>query len=89
MIKRLICVQAILTLWAAAQTPAANRKYSYGTPDALKWVDPDHSDLGDLRFKTFHSATVGRRLFRRQASIWQQLLAIATRTDKARTIIGG
>jgi endo-1,4-beta-xylanase len=60
MIKRLICIQAILVLWAAAQAPAGpgGRKYSYGTEDALKWVDPDHSDLGDLKFKTFHSDTV-------------------------------
>lgn len=58
MIKKLISFQAILILWVAAQTPPANRKYSYGTEDALKWVDPDHSDLGDLKFKTFHSATI-------------------------------
>jgi enterochelin esterase-like enzyme len=58
MIKRIICVQAILALWVAAQTPPAKRKYSYGTEDALKWVDPDHSDLGDLKFKTFHSETI-------------------------------
>src|SRR5579872_981376 len=58
MIKRLICIQAILALWAMAQTPPANRKYGYGTPDALKWVDPDHADLGDLKFKTFHSDTI-------------------------------
>jgi enterochelin esterase-like enzyme len=58
MIKRIVCVQAILALGAAAQAPAANRKYSYGTPDALKWVDPDHSDLGDLKFKTFRSNTI-------------------------------
>lgn len=56
--KRLICFPAILALWAAAQTPPAIRKYSYGAPDALKWVDPDHSDLGDLKFKTFHSGTI-------------------------------
>ena len=44
-----------------AKQPAAaatRRKYSYGTEDALKWVDPGHSDLGDLKFKTFHSATI-------------------------------
>lgn len=45
----------VLALCAPAQSP---RKYGYGTPDALKWVDPDHSDLGDLKFKTFHSATI-------------------------------
>ena len=60
MIKRLIYVQAILVLWAAAQAPKGpgGRKYGYGTEDALKWVNPDHSDLGDLKFKTFHSATI-------------------------------
>src|SRR5579862_8067027 len=58
MLQRLICIQAILVLWTAAQTPPANRKYSYGTPEALLWVDPDHSDLGDLKFKTFHSNTI-------------------------------
>src|SRR5579872_2237934 len=58
MLKKLVFIQAILALCASAQTPAGNRKYSYGTPDALKWVDPDHSDLGDLKFKTFHSATI-------------------------------
>jgi S-formylglutathione hydrolase FrmB len=58
MIKRLICVQAILALCAVAQAPPAKRKYGYGTEDALKWVDPDHSDLGDLKFKTFHSNTI-------------------------------
>ena len=44
-----------LALCASAQTP---RKYGYGNPVALQWVDPDHSDLGDLKFKTFHSATI-------------------------------
>ncbi len=58
MIKRLICIQAILALWAAAQAPPGGRKYGYGTEDALKWVDPDHSDLGDLKFKTFRSNTI-------------------------------
>jgi enterochelin esterase-like enzyme len=62
MIKRLLCIQTILVLCgldrAAAQTPPANRKYSYGDPDALKWVDPDHSDLGNLKFKTFPSDTI-------------------------------
>ena len=58
MIQRLIVIPAMLALWALAQTPAAHRKYSYGTEDALKWVDPDHSDLGDLKFKTFHSDTI-------------------------------
>ncbi len=58
MITRFICLQAILALWAAAQTPPAQRKYGYGTEDALKWVDPDHSDSGNLKFKTFHSNTI-------------------------------
>jgi enterochelin esterase-like enzyme len=58
MIKRLICVQVVLALWAVAQAPPEKRKYGYGTEDALKWVDPDHSDLGDLKFKTFHSNTI-------------------------------
>lgn len=58
MTKRLICLPAILALCAAAQSNPGNRKYSYGTPDALKWVDPDHSDLGDLKFKTFRSNTI-------------------------------
>src|SRR5579863_6171935 len=56
--KRLVCLQAILVLCAAPQTAPASRKYGYGTEDALKWVDPDHSDLGDLKFKTFHSNTI-------------------------------
>ncbi len=34
------------------------RKYGYGSPDVLKWVDPDHSDAGNLKFKTFYSNTV-------------------------------
>lgn len=58
MIQRLICVQVILALWSVAQTPPAKRKYNYGTPETLLWVDPDHSDLGDLKFKTFHSNTI-------------------------------
>src|ERR1051326_1928078 len=58
MVKRLMFVPAVLALCGIAQTPPANRKYSYGTPDALKWVDPDHSDFGNLKFKTFHSNTI-------------------------------
>ena len=56
--KRLIYIPALLALWALAQAPPAHRKYGYGTEDALKSVDPDHSDLGDLKFKTFHSNTI-------------------------------
>jgi endo-1,4-beta-xylanase len=58
MLRKFVLVQAVLVFCTLAQTPPANRKYSYGTPDALKWVDPDHSDLGDLKFKTFHSDTI-------------------------------
>lgn len=43
---------------AASQALPGHRKYSYGSEDALKWVDPDHSDLGDLKFKIFHSETI-------------------------------
>jgi endo-1,4-beta-xylanase len=55
---RLLFLPLLCAACASAQTPGANRKYSYGTPDALQWVDPDHSDLGDLKFKTFHSNTI-------------------------------
>ncbi len=58
MFRRLIGAAAMLAVWAMAQTPPAHRKYGYGSVDALKWVDPDHSDLGDLKFKTFHSNTI-------------------------------
>jgi endo-1,4-beta-xylanase len=37
---------------------AGHGKYGYGTEDSRKWVDPDHSDAGDLKFKTFHSNTI-------------------------------
>jgi endo-1,4-beta-xylanase len=56
--KKLVSVSLLLTGWIAAQSPPGNRKYSYGTPDALQWVDPDHSDSGDLKFKTFRSNTI-------------------------------
>src|SRR5579871_4047867 len=58
MLKQLLCIPVIITFWAAAQTPPAKGKYTYGTEDARQWVDPDHSDLGDLKFKTFHSNTI-------------------------------
>lgn len=58
MYRRLFCCGAILALAASSQTPDQGRKYGYGSPDALKWVDPDHSDLGDLKFKIFHSNTI-------------------------------
>ena len=58
MLKPLAVLPCALTLLALAQTPPANRKYSYGPEDALEWVDPDHSDLGNLKFKTFHSNTI-------------------------------
>ena len=34
------------------------RELQESPEDALKWVDPDHSDLGGLEFKTFHSGTI-------------------------------
>ena len=44
---------------AAATTPPPkqNTRYLYGG-GKLDWVDPDHADDGDLKFKTFHSATI-------------------------------
>jgi len=41
----------------AAQAPAEKTKYLYGG-GVMDWVDADHSDAGDLKFKTFHSATL-------------------------------
>ena len=58
MFKKIVCAQIILAFAVAAQAPPQKGKYGYGTPDSLKWVDPDHSDLGDLKFKTFHSNTI-------------------------------
>jgi endo-1,4-beta-xylanase len=57
MMKHGVYLATILVLTAGAQSPAG-RKYGYGPPDALKWVDPDHSDAGDLKLKTFYSNTI-------------------------------
>jgi endo-1,4-beta-xylanase len=42
---------------AAAPTPAHKTKYLYGG-GVMDWVDSDHSDAGDLKFKIFHSAKI-------------------------------
>jgi hypothetical protein len=47
MFKTLICVQVILALAAAGQTPAHKTRYLYGG-GLMDWVDSDHSDADNL-----------------------------------------
>ena len=42
---------------SAASAPAGKTKYLYGGGE-MNWVDTDHSDAGDLKFKIFHSDTI-------------------------------
>jgi len=42
---------------STAKPGAQKTRYLYGRGQ-MDWVDPDHSDDGDLKFKTFHSATI-------------------------------
>lgn len=57
MLKLLICAQLIIAFGAAGQSPSHKTRYLYGG-GVMDWVDANHSDAGDLKFKTFHSATI-------------------------------
>jgi enterochelin esterase-like enzyme len=55
--RRLLCAQLLVAFVAAGQTSPRPTRYLYGG-GVMDWVDSDHSDAGDLKFKTFHSNTI-------------------------------